>query len=60
MWKSIISLKDELVKCCEGQAATITLMFVWYSSAEHFLPSAYDFLRARGAKVAWDRVVWKP
>jgi hypothetical protein len=60
MWKSIISLKDELVKCCEGQAATITLMSGWYSSAEHFLPSAYDFLRARGAKVAWDRVVWEP
>jgi hypothetical protein len=22
--------------------------------------STYDFLRARGAKVAWDRVVWEP
>jgi hypothetical protein len=32
----------------------------WYSNAEHFLPSTYDFLRAQGAKVAWDRVVWEP
>jgi hypothetical protein len=36
------------------------MMFDWYSSAEHFLPNAYDFLRAQGAKVTWDRMVWEP
>lgn len=45
MWKSIISLKDQLVEDCGGQTEAMTLLRSWNSSDGHFSANAYDYLR---------------
>jgi len=59
IWKSIISLKDQLVADCGGQHQAIALMTTWSSGELPFTAQSYDFLRFKCDLVPWAKVVWE-
>jgi len=59
VWKSIISLKDQLVVDYGGQHQAIALMTTWSSEKLPFTAQTHDFLRYKYDLVPWAKVVWE-
>ena len=59
LWKSICTLKNQLVEQCGGIPAAITTLENWHSGSGRFLVHAHDFFRIKGESVQWATVVWE-
>jgi len=60
LWKSLISLQDQLLEDCEGQTKVISMMQSWDRSTGPFSAHAYEYLRTKETSVSWVNVVWDP
>jgi hypothetical protein len=52
LWKSLISLLDQLLADCGGQSEVISMMQSWDNISEPFSGYAYEFLRFKGTSVS--------
>ena len=59
LWKSISTLKNQLVEQCGGVPATINTLQSWDTGSGTFLINAHEFFRSKGESVQWTRVVWE-
>jgi len=59
IWKSIISLKDQLIAGCGGQHQAIVVMTTWSNEELPFTAQTYDFLCYIYDHVPWAKVVWE-
>jgi hypothetical protein len=59
LWKSICTLKNQLVEQCGGVPATINTLQSWDTGSGTFLINAHEFFRSKGESVQWTRVVWE-
>jgi len=59
LWKSICTLKNQLVEQCGGIPAAINTLESWHTGSGTFLVNAYEFFRFKGESVWWTRVVWE-
>jgi len=51
LWKSICTLKNQLVKQCRGILAAINTLESWHTGSGTFLVNAYEFFRFKGESV---------
>ena len=58
LWKTFVSLKDQLVQDCGSSSSVIATMSSWYAGTGRFLTNAYEHFRVKGSIIHWDRVVW--
>jgi len=59
LWKTLISLKDQLIQDCGSSSSAIGTLVSWTAGTGCFSANAYDFFRLKGHKVRWDTVVWE-
>lgn len=58
LWKSLLSLRDDLLCECGGHLQVETLLQCWASAEGNFTVNAHEFLRHK-TDVLWARVVWE-
>lgn len=52
-----MALKDNLIETCGNQLEAIARLQKWEHGDDSFSTAAYDFFRAHGSKVSWEKVV---
>jgi hypothetical protein len=57
LWKSLCSLKDQLVVQLGGISETIATLHDWYQGPSSFIANAHEFFRLKGSIVSWHNVV---
>ena len=59
LWKSICTIKNQLVEQCGGILAAISTLESWHTGLGTFLVNVHEFFRFKGESVQWTRVVWE-
>jgi len=57
MWKSICTLKNQLVEQCEDIHAAINTLESWHIGSR--IVNAHEFFSFKSESVQWTRVVWE-
>ena len=60
LWKTLVSLKDQLVQDCGSSSSIVTTMTSWSAGTGCFSANAYEHFRMKGSTIHWDKVVWEP